>query len=127
MDRITHTILDWDLTTERSTDGLQTLVDRLPQARHYYSDGFAGYQDVVYYPGRHTVSIGKRDTYTVEGCNADLRHYIAVLARKTRCVTRSVASLRDTIRLVVAAYNQQQLHRFRFPSSPCSLTECVSP
>lgn len=106
---------------------LQNIVDRLPQARRYYSDGFEGYKDVVYYPGRHTVSVGKRDTYTVEGCNADLRQYIAVLARKTRCVTRSIASLRDSIRLFVAAYNLQQLHRFRYPDYPCHLTEFLSP
>ena len=108
-------------------DCLQRLVDRLPQARRYYSDGFEGYQDVVYYPGCHTVSVGKRDTYNVEGCNAELRHYIAVLARKTRCVTRSIASLCDSIRLFVSAYNQQQLHRFRYPHYPCSLTDFVSP
>lgn len=108
-------------------DCLQRLVDRLPQARRYYSDGFEGYQDVVYYPGRHSVSAGKRDTYTVEGCNAELRHYIAVLARKTRCVTRSIASLCDSIRLFVSAYNQQQLHRFRYPHYPCSLIDFVSP
>ena len=124
---MTHTILDWELTQERSVDCLQCLVDRLPQARRYYSDGFEGYEDVVYYPGRHTLSVGKRDTYTVEGCNADLRHYVAVLARKTRCVTRSVASLRDSICLFVAAYNQQQLHRFRYPEYSFSLIDVVSP
>ena len=85
------------------------------------------YQDLVYAPGRHTVSIGKRDTYTVEGCNADLRHYIAVLARKSRCVTRSEASLRDTIRLFVAAYNRRQLHLFRYPHYPRSIGQFVSP
>lgn len=127
MDRITHTLVDWELTQQRTVDCLQRLVDRLPQARRYYSDGFEGYQDVVYYPGRHSVSVGKRDTYTVEGCNADLRHYIAVLARKTRCVTRSIQSLRESIRIFVAAYNQQQLRRFRYPQYSFSLIDFVSP
>ena len=127
MDRCTHTILDWELTSERTVECVQALVDRLPQARRYYSDGFEVYQDVVYAPGRHTVSKGKRDTYTVEGGNADLRHYVAVLARKTRCVTRALASLRDTLRLVIAAYNQRQLHNFRYPHYRRALTEFVSP
>ncbi len=115
------------MTSERSSERIQALVDRLPQARRYYSDGLETYQDVVYFPGVHTVSIGKADTYTVESCNADLRHYIAVLARKTRCVTRSEASLRDTIRLFVAAYNRRQLHHFRYPHYPRAITEFVSP
>ena len=106
---------------------LQEFVDRLPQARRYYSDGLEAYQDVVYLPGTHTVSVGKRDTFSVEGGNADLRHYIAVLARKTRCVTRSEASLRDTIRLFVAAYNRRQLHHFRYPHYPRSIGQFVSP
>lgn len=124
---MTHTILGWDLTTERSVDQIQALVDRIPQARAYYSDGLEAYQDVVYAPGRHTVSVGKRDTSTVEGCNADIRHSIAVLARKTRCVARSADSLRDTLRIVIAAYNRQQLHRFRYPTYRCSLSDFVSP
>lgn len=103
------------------------LMDRLPQARHYYSDGFEPYQDVVYYHGRHIVTVGKRYTYTVEGCNADIRHCVAALARKTRCITRSPASLRDSICLFVFAYNLHRRHRFRYPQYPCSLTEFVSP
>ncbi len=75
----------------------------------------------------HTVRVGKQDTYSVEGCNADLRQYIAVLARKTRCVTRSQASLRDTMRLFVDAYNRRQLHAFRYPHYRRPITEFVSP
>ncbi len=78
-------------------------------------------------PGIHTVRVGKQDTYTVEGCNADVRHSIAVLARTTRCVTRSEASVRDTIRLFVAAYNRRQLQHFRYPHYRRSIGECVSP
>ena len=124
---MTHTIVGWELTKERTVEQIQTLVDRLPQARRYYSDGLETYQDIVYVPGQHTVSVGKRDTYTVEGCNADIRHYIAVLARKTRCVARSADSLRDTLRIVIAAYNRQQLHRFRYPKYQRSLSEFLSP
>jgi len=124
---MTHTIVGWELTKERTVEQIQTLVDRLPQARRYYSDGLETYQDIVYVPGQHTVSVGKRDTYTVEGCNADIRHYIAVLARKTRCVSRSADSLRDTLRIVIAAYNRQQLHRFRYPKYRRALSDFVSP
>ncbi len=127
VDRLTHTILDWELTTERSVECLQARVDRLPQARRYYADGLEAYQEVVYAPGVHTVSIGKQDMDTVEGCHADVRHDIAVLARKTRAVTRSEASLRDTIRLFVAAYNRRQLHHVRFPHYRRAIGDFLSP
>ncbi len=126
MDRITHMILGWDLVAERTVERLQAFVDRLPHAQWYYSDGFDVYQALVY-PGQHRVSVGKRDTYSVEGGNADLRHYIAALARKTRCFARSVASLRDTLKLVITAYNRQHLHNFRYPTYRRSLVEFVSP
>ncbi len=114
------------MLAERTAEHLQAFVDRLPQAPWYYSDGFEVYQTIVY-PGQHRVSEGKRDTYTVEGSNADLRHYVAALARKTRCFARSEASLRDTLKLVMTAYNRQQLHNFRYPTYRRSLVEFVAP
>ena len=45
-----------------------------------------GYLDVVY-PGQHIYNIhDKKDTFTVEGVNADLRHYIPVLGRSQQSV-----------------------------------------
>jgi hypothetical protein len=102
---------------------LSTGCPLLPGA---YTDGFEVYQGVVD-PGHHRVSAGKRDIFTVEGGNADLRHYVAALARKTRCVARSVAALRDTLKLVITAYNQQQLHNFRYPTYHRTRIECVAP
>jgi IS1 family transposase len=66
-------IVGWELLVERTVEHIQALVDRLPPAAWYYSDGFDGYHGIVY-PGQQRVSAGKRDTYTVEGSNADLRH-----------------------------------------------------
>jgi IS1 family transposase len=91
-----------------------------------YSNGFDVDQALVY-PGQHCVSAGKRDIYSVEGGNADLRDDSAALARKTRCFARSVPSVRDTRKLVIIGYNQQQLRTFRYPTYHRTLVECVSP
>ncbi len=73
---------------------LQYAVEPLPAARRYFSDGLPSYQQVVWpEPGEHEVSVGKNDTYTIEGMNAQLRHYLARLRRKTRCFSKSLTAL----------------------------------
>jgi len=65
-----------------------------------------GYVDVVY-PGRHIRNTGnKGDTFTVEGVNADLRHYIPVLARRSRCFARKLETLQAVLEVFVDAYNR---------------------
>ena len=61
------------------------MIDDAPKAKWYYSDGFDAYQWLWYHFGRYEVSQGKSETYSVEGDNAELRHYLARLARKSRC------------------------------------------
>ena len=53
---------------------MQQVVDDAPPARRYFSDGFATYAQLLY-PGTHTVAPGKSQTFSVEGDNAELRHY----------------------------------------------------
>jgi hypothetical protein len=64
--------------------GLLLLTWR-PKANWYYSDAFDVYESLWYHWGRYAVSEGKTDTYSVEGNNAELRHYLARLARSSRC------------------------------------------
>lgn len=47
-----------------------------------------------------------RQTYTVEGINADLRHYIAGLSRRMRTFFRSLETLTAVMKVFVCAYNQ---------------------
>jgi IS1 family transposase len=56
---------------------------------------------MCYRGGRHEVSQAKNDTYSVEGDNAELRHYLARLARKSRCSSRCADALRSAITLFV--------------------------
>jgi len=43
---------------------------------------------------------------TVEGINADLRHYLPVLARRVRCFCRQLETLIAVVSVFVDAYNK---------------------
>jgi IS1 family transposase len=73
--------LGWEVLRDRSREAIQTIVDRAPKARWYFSDAFDQYDLLWYHGGRYAVSDGKTDTYSVEADNAELRHYLARLAR----------------------------------------------
>ena len=84
VDRATHCLLSWDAVSERSTENLQACLERAPQARQYYSDSFPAY-DNLYYGAPYEMRSDKKETYSVEAVNADLRHYLKRLACKSRC------------------------------------------
>ena len=76
------------------------MIDSAPEA-----DGCSSYVDLVYM-GDHIRNIAnKNDTFTVEGINANLRHYIPVLARRSRCFCRTLETLNAVIAVFVDAYN----------------------
>jgi insertion element IS1 protein InsB len=125
VDRRTRCIVSWDVVAERTTDVMQALVDRAPEAQCYYSDEFATYQSLVYGDGTHYPMPNKSETYSVEGVNADLRHYLARLARKSRCFSRCIQALRRAVRLFVRCYNCRQLHKRKYPSYPAHLMQFV--
>ena len=96
------------------------MVDMAPEAEYYCTDGYSGYLDVVD-PGKHIYNIhNKNDTFPVEGVNADLRHYIPTLARRSRCFPRKLENLQAVLAVFVCAYNrfglQKDLYRSRHPS-----------
>jgi len=99
-------IVGFDVAFDKSPARIQKMVDAAPSARNYFTDGFTGYIDVVY-PGRHIRNLhDKSNTFTVEGVNADLRHYIPVLARRSRCFARTLETLQAVVEVYVNAYNQ---------------------
>ena len=108
-------IVGFDVAYDKSPQRIQDIVDEGPSAMQYHTDGWFGYIDVVY-PGVHIRNThDKSDTYTVEGVNADLRHYIPVLARRSRCFARRLETLRAVLEVFVEAYNRfgRAKHRYR--------------
>ena len=89
-------------------------MDNAPEAKNYCTDGLTGYIDVIY-PGRHIRNAcNKNDTFTVEGVNADLRHYIPILARRSRCFPRKLETLKAVVEVFVDAYNKFGLAKMVF-------------
>ena len=85
---------------------IQSMVDRTPGATNDYTDGGTVYLDVIF-AGAHQRNIrNKATTHIIEGSNADIRHYIAGLRRKSRCFFRSIETLRAVLSLFIDAYNR---------------------
>lgn len=94
---------------EREWEQMQQVVDTLPQAENYCSDGCSIYPDLDWPPGStHIISKGKEQTHTIESLNANLRHYLKRLARKTRCFSKSLEALVRSVRLFAWYYNRRQ-------------------
>ena len=108
-------IVGYDIAFDRSRERILRLVDNSPKASKYYSDAYAVYSEIIY-PGDHTSLKNKSQTYTVEGVNSDLRHYIPALRRKSKCFFRSVETMKAVFKLFVHAFNQFALSKFNFPS-----------
>lgn len=103
------------------------MVDDAPKAKWYFSDGFDAYARLWYHYGRYEVSQGKNDTYSVEADNAELRHYLARLARKSRCFSRCPYALQCAIKLFVFSFNRRQLHKQLFPTYQTHIKDFINP
>ncbi len=98
--------MGYKVSMDKTAASIQSMVDTAPEAKRYCTDGYAGYLDVVF-PGRHIHNTrDKSDTYTVEGVNADLRHYLPTLARRSRCFPRKAENLQDALTVFAQAYNR---------------------
>jgi len=127
VERATSCIVGWCVGYERTETVMQAMVDAAPQAAVYFSDEFSTYSALLYTPGTHLAMPDKSQTYRVEGDNAELRHYLARLARRSRCFSRSVLALQRAIKLFVYAWNRRQLYKQRYPNYPAHLIQFVSP
>lgn len=107
-------IMGYAVSTDKTAQTIQKMVDAAPEAGTYCTDGYYGYLDVVF-PGTHIYNIhSKRDTFTVEGVNADLRHYIPCLKRRSRCFPRKLENLQAVLSVFVCAYNRFGSAKARF-------------
>ena len=125
VERKTSCIVAWAVEPHREAETFQDMVDDAPQAVLYYSDLLASYRDVIYTPGIYTPMPDKSQTFRVEGMNAELRHYLARLDRKSRCFSRCIKALRTAVKIFVYAWNHRQLYKQRFPHYSAHVMEFV--
>lgn len=103
--RLPRQIVGFDAAFDKTPERIQKIVDEGPEAEYYCTDGYLGYIDIVY-PGKHVRNArDKSDTFTAESVNADLRHYIPILRRRSRCFPRKLETLHAVLQLFVKAYN----------------------
>ena len=118
VDRFTRCYLGFKVVWQRTQEVIQEMVDKAPKAKRYYSDAFDAYERLWYHGGIYEVSQGKTDIYSVEGDNAELRHYLAQLARRSRCFSRCPQALKAALHLFIYCFNRRQLYKQRFPNYP---------
>jgi insertion element IS1 protein InsB len=119
--------LGWVVVWERTQEAIQLMIDGAPKAKWYLSDAFDVYACLWYHYGRYEVSQGKNDTYSVEGDNSELRHYLARLARRSRCFSRCPYALQCALKLFVFSFNSRQLHKQMFPNYQAHIKDFVNP
>jgi len=129
--------MSWLVVTERTTttETLQAIVEDSGIAFQYCTDGLTTYEALDYHSGLHLVAEGKSQTYSVdsvdsvdsvEGGNADLRHYLARLAKKSRCFSRCMDALKRNLALFIQCWNRRQLHKHAYPAYNLPLPDFVS-
>ena len=104
MSREKRQIVSYDIAFDKSRKRIQNLVDSSSKANKYYSDSYPAYSEILY-DGLHTSLKNKSQTYTVEGVNSDLRHYIPALKRKSKCFFRSINTMKAVFKIFVYAFN----------------------
>ena len=126
MDRETRCILSWDIVGKRTQENMQACLDQALGAKRYYSDAFPIYGK-LYYGAPFELLKNKSETYSVEAVNADMRHYMKRLARKSRCFSRQVQALKKNMQLFVHCYNRRQVMKRRFPKYSFHLIDFLYP
>ena len=102
--------MGWAVVEERTFDTMQPVIDQVPRTcRQFDSDGLNTYPTLLYYEAKHEALPNKSQTYSVEGSNAEIRHYLGRLHRRSRCFCRSVEALQRVFWLFAYCYNQRCL------------------
>jgi IS1 family transposase len=104
--RIPRQVIGFAVDTCKLQTTIQGIVDSVPPANTYHTDGYYGYADIDFL-GRHNQNIyNKKDTHNIESINADLRHYVPGLRRRSRCFYRTLETFRAVLAVFTDAYNK---------------------
>jgi len=93
---------------DRSTQTGRKLWDKLEHLSvgRFATDHWRCYEDFVP-PEQHVQS--KAETFTVEGYNSRIRHYLARFKRKTKCYSKSEEMIRVSLNLLFAKLNKKNI------------------
>ena len=82
-------IVGFDIALDKNENRIQSIADKSPKVKFYFSDANPSYPNVPY-SGKHFYFRDKSHTFTVEGINPYIRKYIADLKRRSKCFFRSL-------------------------------------
>ena len=85
---------------------IQRMVDSVLPAEKYYTDGYYGYANIDFVGLHMRNATDKNDTHLIESTNADLRHYIPGLRRRSRIFYRTLETFRAVLSVFINAYNK---------------------
>ena len=124
VDRETRCFLAIRAVFERNKAIGQAMLDQAP-AEQYFSDMFPVYESLSYRKGYHLSLADKSETYSVEADNAELRHYLTRLVRRSRCFSRCIEWLNRHLKAFAHAWNQRQIHNRAHPYNKKHVIEFV--
>lgn len=125
VERASRRFVAWAVVPERTKIVFESLVDAAPVARNYFSDAFSTW-GASWYPGAYTALPNKSQTFSVEGGNAELRHYVARLGRRSRCFSRCIHALTRAVDLFVRAWNARQTFKRAYPKLTAHVANFVT-
>ena len=74
------------------------------KVNYFASDGWKSYQDFI--PcAKHLIT--KSETYTVEGYNSLIRHFLARFKRKTKCYSKTEYMIEFSLNLLMLRRNNE--------------------
>ena len=116
--RVPRQIVGFDVQNFRSQAVIQQIVDSVPPAKQYFTDGYIGYCEIDFC-GHHNRNIhNKNDTHIIESTNADLRHYISGLRRRSRIFYRTLETFRAVLSVFIEAYNKFGEYKMKHKNRP---------
>lgn len=96
LDRATHKPIAWEVG-QRNKATLQKLYDKLRHLKAtFYTDKWKVFAKVL---PKDCHIVGKRHTHLIESDNANTRHHLARMARRTKVVSKSILMVNLTIKL----------------------------
>ena len=106
LSRIPRQIIAFAVNSSVNVANIQRMVDMLPTAQIYYTDGGPCYVGVDFIGKHKRNTRDKSDTHNIESNNSDLRHYISGLRRRSRCFFRSMETLETVLTVFINAYTK---------------------
>ena len=116
--RVPRQIVAFAVDSSKSQFLIEQMVASVPPAKYYFTDGYYGYSNVDF-PGLHKPNFhNKNDTYLIESTNADLRHYISGLHRRSRIFYRTLETFRAVLSVFINAYNKFGEYKLKYKNRP---------